>query len=79
MTHKVKKGETLSGIAAKYGVTVEAIKNANPIIINPNVIRVGWVLVIPTKSPSLKEAIDECLADIEALPSYQKVVQMLNE
>ena len=47
-THLVKKGETLSVIAKKYGTTVNAIKNANGLK-NDN-IRAGQKLTIPAKS-----------------------------
>lgn len=45
-THKVVRGDTLSGIALKYGTTVNAIAKANNIA-NVNIIRVGQVLTIP--------------------------------
>ena len=44
--HTVKRGETLSTIAKKYGVTVEAIVKANNIK-NKNIIHTGSVFVIP--------------------------------
>ena len=44
--HVVQKGETLSSIAAKYGVTAEAIVRANSLN-NPNAIQVGQKLAIP--------------------------------
>jgi LysM repeat protein len=43
--YTVKSGDTLSGIAATYGITVKAIKAANGL--TGNVIRPGQVLVIP--------------------------------
>ena len=46
--YTVKKGDTLSAIAKKYGVTVDAIVKANNIK-NKNIIRVGTVLEIPVK------------------------------
>lgn len=46
-THTVKAGETLSGIAQRYGTTTNAIASLNNIS-NPNVIRVGQVLKLPT-------------------------------
>ncbi|MBQ8314973.1 MAG: N-acetylmuramoyl-L-alanine amidase [Lachnospiraceae bacterium] len=46
--HTVKRGETLSSIAKKYGVTVDAIVKANNIK-NKNVIHTGSVFVIPAK------------------------------
>lgn len=46
--HKVKKGESLSVIAAKYkGVTVKDIMRANNL--KSNKIKVGQTLIIPTK------------------------------
>ena len=45
--HVVQWGETLSLIASRYGVTVEAIMAANGLD-NPNFIYVGQRLVIPT-------------------------------
>jgi LysM repeat protein len=44
--HIVQKGETLSLIAQRYGVTVEAVKASNGLS-NANLIQVGQALVIP--------------------------------
>jgi len=44
--HVVQAGETLSVIAARYGVTVEAIVAANGLV-DPDVLRVGQRLAIP--------------------------------
>ncbi|MCJ7712678.1 MAG: LysM peptidoglycan-binding domain-containing protein, partial [Chloroflexi bacterium] len=44
--HVVRRGETLSVIALRYGVTVEAIQAANGIK-DPNIIVVGQRLTIP--------------------------------
>lgn len=46
--HTVKKGDTLSSIARKYGTTVDVIVKLNGIK-DKNVIRTGSVLVIPVK------------------------------
>lgn len=43
----VKRSDTLSGIARRFGTSVRAILAANPHIKDPNVIRVGQRLVIP--------------------------------
>lgn len=47
--YTVKKGDTLSAIAAKYGTTYQAIAAHNGIA-NPNVIRVGQKIKIPTST-----------------------------
>lgn len=46
--HTVRYGEYLSTIAVRYGVTVQAILQANPHIYNPNLIYAGTVLYIPS-------------------------------
>ncbi|MBQ3029090.1 MAG: N-acetylmuramoyl-L-alanine amidase, partial [Lachnospiraceae bacterium] len=47
-SYTVKRGDTLSSIAKKYGVTISAISQRNNIK-DINVIRTGSVLVIPVK------------------------------
>jgi LysM repeat protein len=49
ITHVVQPGETLSEIARMYGVTVEAVVEANNLD-NPNAIREGQVLLIPSST-----------------------------
>ena len=45
--HTVVGGDTLWGIALKYGVKLETLLAANPGIKNPNLIHVGDQVVIP--------------------------------
>jgi LysM repeat protein len=45
-TYKIKKGDTLSGIAAKFGTTVKALVKLNKIE-DPSKIHVGQVLKLP--------------------------------
>ncbi len=52
-TYKVKAGDTLSGIAAKYKVSVDDILAANPDLKDPNQLQVGQVLVIPLPASSV--------------------------
>lgn len=47
VTYTVKAGDTLSGIASKYGTTYQVLASYNGIS-NPNVIRVGQVIKIPS-------------------------------
>lgn len=44
--HRVKRGETLSVIARKYGTTISALKRLNGIR-NSHRIREGWQLIVP--------------------------------
>lgn len=48
VTHTVAKGETLSSIARKYGVTIKQIQDANNM--KDDVVRIGDKLDIPTKA-----------------------------
>tara|TARA_B100000029_G_scaffold516220_1_gene627741 strand:+ start:7476 stop:7934 length:459 start_codon:yes stop_codon:yes gene_type:complete len=45
--HTVLDGETISGIAARYGVTTQQIMELNPSL-DPNLIFTGEVILIPT-------------------------------
>ena len=49
-TYVVQPGDTLTRIAARFGTTVQALAQANNIV-NPNLIFVGQVLVIPGTGP----------------------------
>lgn len=92
--HIVVYGDTLTSISKKYGVSIEAIMKANSSLIkDKNLIKVGWVLSIPSETvskpsesvskPSEKdyEAIgkqfEKCLKDIENLESYKQLEKML--
>lgn len=44
--YKVKKGDSMWAIAQKFGISLKALKAANPDV-DPNAMRVGVVLVIP--------------------------------
>lgn len=45
-TYKVRSGDTLSGIAARFGTTIKVLMELNPIR-DPSKIRVGTVLILP--------------------------------
>lgn len=46
--HTIQPGETLSGIALEYGITVEELVKLNNIA-DPNAIQAGQVLIVPAK------------------------------
>jgi N-acetylmuramoyl-L-alanine amidase len=52
LVHTVVRGETLTAIARRYGVSVAALKAANrsrypSVVSNPNVIYAGQELIVP--------------------------------
>ncbi|GAA1403281.1 hypothetical protein GCM10009639_47870 [Kitasatospora putterlickiae] len=47
-THNVVAGDTLSAIAARYGVGLDAVVNANPQLADPDRIEAGQVISLPT-------------------------------
>ena len=51
-TYTVKAGDTLYSIARKYGITVDALKNANGK--TSNLLSIGEVLVIPTTTSTTR-------------------------
>lgn len=52
--HKVQAGETLSGIATRYKVSLDAIKAENPVIKDVNHIEAGWSLLVPKAAEPTK-------------------------
>ncbi len=50
-TYSVQPGDTLSVIAARYGITVPVLLQNNPQITNPNLIYPGQVIIIPASIP----------------------------
>lgn len=51
VTYVVKKGDTLSGIAQTFGVSLAALEAANPQIHNPDLIFPGQVITVPVNPP----------------------------
>lgn len=53
---KVKSGDSMSAIAAKAGVSLAAMKAANPQVKNPSLIKPGQVLNVPAAAPAKASA-----------------------
>jgi LysM repeat protein len=51
----VKQGDTLSEIGKRFDVTVEELMKANPIISNPDDLKIGMKLIIPVKKEAKAE------------------------
>lgn len=82
MTYTVQKGDTLTAIAKSHGTTVAELASANGIR-NPNIIRVGQELLIPTKehkpnNTQVYKALVTCLDAIQELPEFKQLEALLN-
>jgi membrane-bound lytic murein transglycosylase D len=70
--HRVSAGETLDGIARRYGTTATALQNANSIP-NRNNIRVGQVLTIPGAGRAAPQAASLETASTPSQPTRHRV------
>jgi LysM repeat protein len=79
--HKIKKGETLSGIAKKYAVSVKDLQAMNDIK-NPNIIKAGQeifvnpernFLIAPYADPANNNGINAQYSEVKNLPDIAKV------
>jgi N-acetylmuramoyl-L-alanine amidase len=74
-SYTVQSGDTLSGIASRFGVTVPALVSANGIS-NPDLIWVGQILVIPGATSAPPATPPPPVADpIVSLPPAQDVTR----
>lgn len=46
--HRVSQGETLGGIARRYGITIDSLVGNNQYLVRPNIIYPGQILIIPS-------------------------------
>ncbi len=52
MDYRIRSGDTMSGIAAKFDVSLVALETANPQIVNPNMIYLNELLNVPAPAPT---------------------------
>jgi LysM repeat protein len=71
-THQVARGETLTGIAARYGTSIAALASANGIS-NPSFIRLGQVLSIPTAATAVAATTAAAAAPAAPAPATHRV------
>jgi LysM repeat protein len=51
-TYEIRPGDTMSGIANRFGITLQKLLEANQQIHNPNLITVGQKINIPSTAPT---------------------------
>jgi N-acetylmuramoyl-L-alanine amidase len=73
--HVVVAGDTLIGIALRYGTTVQAILQLNDMIYDPNLIFVGQTLLVPASGGSAGSATTSPSA--VSRPSHAEVAALL--
>ena len=76
MQHIVRRGETLSKIAATYGVKLADIVSANNIK-NTEKIYVGQAIKIPDSNERTAELFKRCIEKLEQMPEYQELERMI--
>jgi LysM repeat protein len=67
--YTVKSGDTLAKIAKKNGVSLKALRAANPKVATTDHIRVGDKLVIPSKTESAAPAVENTAAPVTPPPA----------
>lgn len=86
--YTIQRGDTLTRIASRFNVTVEAIAQANGIK-NVDVIKTGAVLDIPAaaaQTPTIEKAevtlaaaLEACVKAVEALPEFKQLEALVQE
>lgn len=78
MNYTIRPGDTLSGIAKKYGTSVSALVSLNSIK-DPNKISAGQVIRISAQSTDFRELVEKVLIDVENLPSFKELARALGK
>ena len=70
-THTVAKGDTLSGIARKYGVSVRELQQANGGADRLKTLRIGQQIMLPGASQPSEESVSDAAAALSELKAVQ--------
>lgn len=76
LLHVVQPGDSLSAIALKYGVSIEALAEANGIA-DANVIRVGQGLIIPGPTPIATATLPPTMTPTPYIPPELEIVDVI--
>lgn len=78
MIYTVKSGDTLWKIANKYGTSVSALVSLNGIK-DPDKIKTGQRIQIPAKTTDFKQIVEKVVEDVDNLPSFQQLMNILRK
>lgn len=74
--YEVQSGDTLSTIAARFGVSTEELQRANNID-DPNLIHVGQKLIIPGPTPEVTPTLPPTLTPVPLAPPQLDVIGVI--
>ncbi len=77
LQHRVARGETLSHIAARYGVSVSNLRAANPGI-SPRRMRVGQRIIVPAGGSAAARRVASAQAGTATVPSVRTVTHVVS-
>jgi LysM repeat protein len=72
----IQPGDTLSGIAQRFGVSLEELQNANGID-DPNVIKVNQKLIIPGPTPVVTATVPPTITPTPDIPPQLEIVDVI--
>ncbi|HET8622050.1 MAG TPA: LysM peptidoglycan-binding domain-containing protein [Gemmatimonadales bacterium] len=70
--HRVRSGETMSGLARRYGVGLDDLRAANPRIRSTK-LRPGQLVIVPTQGPILAEVARQVSAPDQSEATWHRV------
>ncbi|WP_322796651.1 M23 family metallopeptidase [Tepidiforma sp.] len=76
--YQTQPGDTVSGVAAKFGITVQTLLDNNPTVSNPNLLPKGLTLIIPRKDGILHkvaygETVDSIVKQYDNITAAQVI------
>lgn len=76
--YEVQSGDTLSTIAARFGVSTEELQRVNDIT-DPNLIHVGQKLIIPGPTPEVIPTVPPTLTPVPQTPPQLDIVGVIGQ